>query len=128
MASADRSIGSVLADIAGNFQHMVRAEMRLARAEIRDEIKKVARAAVLLVVAVLSGTLGVGVLLLAAVYALKLVLAPWAAAIVVGAATLAIGGVAAAVGVKHLSEVTLPPPKTVESVQETVQWAKSQIK
>ena len=49
-------------------------------------------------------------------------------AIVVGAATLAIGGVAAAVGVKHLSEVTLPPPKTVESVQETVQWAKSQIK
>ena len=36
----DRSIGDVLKDIFGNVQEMIRAEIRLARAEMREEAGK----------------------------------------------------------------------------------------
>ena len=125
---ADRSIAAVLGDIVGNVQHIVRAEMRLAQVEIRGELTKIGRGATLLAMAALVAALGIGVLLLAAVYALQLLIVPWAAAAVVGLCTLAAAGVCAAIGAKRLRLVTLPPPKTVESVEETYKWARTQTK
>ena len=124
----DRSIATVLGDIVGNIQHIVRAEMQLARVEVRGEISKIAHGAMLLAIAALVAVLGVGVLLLAAVYALQLVIAPWAAAAVVGLCTITVASLCAAIGAKRLRLVTLPPPKAVESVQETYKWAKTQTK
>ena len=127
-SDADRSIAAVLGDIVGNIQHIVRAEMRLAQVEVRGELKKIGRGAALLAVAALAAVLGVGVLLLAAVYALQLVIAPWAAAAVVGLCTMTVAGICASIGAKRFRLVTLPPPKTVESVEETYKWARTQTK
>lgn len=129
MASdADRSIATVLGDIVGNIQHIVRAEIRLARVEVRDELKKIARGAVMMTAAAIAAVLGVSVLLLAAVYALAMVVPPWAAALIVGAATLAVAAISAGAGARQMRRVTLPPPKTVDSIQETYQWAKTRAK
>jgi uncharacterized membrane protein YqjE len=129
MASdADRSIATVLGDIADNIQHIVRAEVRLAQVELRTEFEKIRRGATLFAVAILAGVLGVGVLLLAAVYALQLVIAPWAAAGVVGLSTVAVAATCAAIGAKRFRQVTLPPSKTVESVKESYKWARTQTK
>jgi hypothetical protein len=122
----DRSVSTVLGQIADNLQHIVRAEVRLARVEIGDELKTMTRAAAMLAAAGAVGVLGCGVLLLAAVYALTRVMTPWAAALSVGGATLLVGGVLAALGAARLKHVGLPA--TVESVQETVQWAKTQAR
>ena len=43
MEDSDRSIASVLSDIVGNVQEIVRAEVRLAKTEVREEIGKARR-------------------------------------------------------------------------------------
>lgn len=128
MSAADeRSLATVLGDIVGNIQHIVRAEVRLAKTEVQDELQKIGNSATMLGVAALAGVLGSGVLLLACVYALSTVMAPWAAALVVAAATLALAAIAASVGVKRIRQVRLPP-KTVRSIEETMKWTTSQVK
>jgi uncharacterized membrane protein YqjE len=124
---SDRSIADVLKDIVANVQHIIRAEVRLARVEVRENIFKMKRGAMFLVVAGLLGTLAVGVLLLTAVYALSQVMPPWAAALVVAVVTGVVAAVCAGTGVKSLKQIKLPP-KTVATIEENIQWAKTQTK
>ncbi len=124
----DRSIGVVLEDIVANVQHIIRAEVRLAKVETRDELLKMKRSAIFLAAGAFLVVLGVAVLLLAAVYALALVLPSWAAALVVAVVTIIVAASCVAGGLKSLKQVTLPPPKTVATIQENIQWAKTQSK
>lgn len=126
--SADRPLSAILSDIVGNVQQMVRAEIRLAKVELREEVAKAKRGALLLVGGALLGVLALGVLLLAAVYALSTIVAPALAALIVGVVAAVVAGAAAAAGAKQFSRVNLPPPKTSATVQETIQWAKTQAR
>jgi len=123
----DRSIGAVLTDIVGDVQQIVRAESRLARAEFREELTKAKRGATLLVAAGIVIALALGVALLAAVYALAIIWPPWAAALAVAVVTFVIGGVLAAAGLRQLRNVTVSPDRTVSSLKENIQWAKTRI-
>ena len=128
METADRSIGSVVSDIVGDIQQIVRAEVRLAKVEVREELGKARRGAMLLVAGGLFLTLALGLLLLAAVYALATIWPAWAAALAVAAGVGLIGGVLAMSGKGQLGSVELPPQKTVESVKENLQWAKTRTR
>jgi len=120
----DRPISAVLGEIADNIQRIVRAEVRLARAEIAEEATKAARGLAMIAVAAVTATLGCALLLLAAVYALTLVMASWEAALVVGGASLLVAGTSAAVGVRR---IRLPLPRTSTSIREAAQWAKTRV-
>lgn len=124
----DRSIGAVVSDILGDIHVIVRGEVRLAKAEIREEIAKARRGVVLLVAGglVLAAALGCG--LLAAIYGLSMVWPPWAAALAVSGGTAVLGAALALSGRKHIESVELPPQKTAASVKENLQWAKSRMK
>ena len=54
-APGERSIADVLSDIAGNIQQIVRAEMRLAKAELREDLAKVRSAVVLFACGAVAG-------------------------------------------------------------------------
>ena len=124
----ERSIASLLKDIVGNLQQIVRAEVRLAKAEVTAELGKARRAMVLIAIGGLFAVMTLGFLLLGAVYALAQVVQPWAAAILVAGGAAIVGGVSATVGASRLKLVSLPPPRTVSSVQENIQWAKAQAR
>jgi hypothetical protein len=66
--------------------------------------------------------------LLAAVYALSIVLPPWAAALVVSLASAAIASVAARNGITHVRRIDPTPDKTIRSLRENVAWSKQQLK
>jgi len=127
MSATDRSIGAVLTDVVADVQQIVRAEVRLARAEFREELGKARRGATFLVAAGVIAALGLGVMLLAAVYALATVWPPWAAALTVAAVSLAVGGALAASGLSQLKSVTWTPDRTASSVKENIQWVKTRI-
>jgi uncharacterized membrane protein YqjE len=125
-AGRDRSIGEVLKDIFGNVQEMVRSEIRLARAEMREEVGKTAESAKLLGAGAVLALFGAGFLLVAITQLLATVMPSWAASLVMGA-VLAIGGFALITsGKKHLQAPT--PRKTLENVKENVEWMKNQTK
>jgi uncharacterized membrane protein YqjE len=124
----ERSIAAVLKDIVGNLQQIIRAEVRLATVEVREEIAKARRAAIMMAIGGLFATLAIGFLLLAAVYLLATVVQPWLAAVLVALGAGVVGGALLAIGAKQLKLVNLTPPRTVTSVQENIQWAKAQTR
>jgi uncharacterized membrane protein YqjE len=124
----ERSIGSLVNDIVGNVQEIIRSEVRLAKAEVTEELTKATRAIIWLVAGVVLATMAFGFLLLTVMYVLAHFFQPWVAALIVALGSGAIGGALAAVGASQMKRVSLPPPRTITSVQENLQWAKAQAK
>ena len=125
MVEGERSIAAVLTDIVGNVQQIVRAEIRLATLEVRQEAAKAGRSAILLIAGGAIAVLALAFALLACVYALGTVVAPWIAALTVAAAAGSVGGTFIAVGIKRMHHVAIPPPRTMATIEENIQWAKT---
>jgi hypothetical protein len=123
MPTGDRPISSVLSDIVGNLQRMVRAEFRLAKSEVTEELGKARSAGLWLGAGAVMLILSVAFALLAAVYALTLVLPAWAAALIVAAATGLIAAGCVGFGISKF-KATHAIPKTTASLEENVAWAK----
>ena len=128
MSAPERSISSVLQDILGNFQEVVRSEVRLAKTEVREELAKTRSAGGLIAVGAVGALFSVLFMLLTAVYALSLVMPEWAAAFCVAAAVGILAVFAILAGVKRFKTINPTAPKTVASLKENVEWAKQQIK
>jgi len=125
---APRSIGTVLSDIVGDLQQIVRAEVRLAKVEIREEMVQAKRGAMFLMAGAVVLIAGFGLLLLAAVYALATIWPAWLAALVVALGAAVIGGGLAWSGKKQIGDVRIKPEKTVTTIKENLQWAKTRTR
>lgn len=125
MSRDDRTIASVLSDIVDDVRSIIRAEVRLAKVEIREELAKTKRAVAFMAIAGLIGLIALALLFLAAVYALSLVMPPWAAALTVSVVASAIGAALFFSGLRQLKDIHVVPPKTAATLQENVQWAKT---
>ena len=121
--NGNRPISAELHDIVGNSQHIVRSEMRMAKTELSEQLGKSASAAMLLGAGVLLLAFSLLFVLLAAVYALSMVVAGWAAALIVGAGVGLVAALCVGVGISRFKKVRAAP-ETVSSVKETVEWAK----
>jgi hypothetical protein len=115
----ERSIASVFHDVVGNLGRIVRAEVRLAKVEVAEEMVVAAQAtggaAKLIVAGVVVGQLALGFLLLFIVRLLEARVAPWLAALLVAAAAGSVAVVLLASGLKLLKGVNLLPPNALES-------------
>lgn len=85
-AGPERSFGTLIQDLGTSLDRLVRAELRLGIAEVRDEVGGLGAAATKLGVGAIAATLAVAFLLVGAVAALAQVLPLWAAALAVGGA------------------------------------------
>ena len=123
-----RSVPEVLEDIASNLAQIVQAEFRLAKTELKEGAEKVAGPGATLGAGVALAFYGLGFLLLAAVYAMSLVMAGWLAALIVGGVLAVAAGILISAGKTKLKRVHLVPDKTIRTLEEDVQWAKQQTK
>jgi len=128
MAPAERSLSDVLQDIIRDVQEIVRSEVRLAKTEIRDEVGKATNSALLLGAGTVTAIFAVFFLLLTIVYALSLVMASWAAALIVGAVLAVLAGGMATAGIKRFKQIQAAPGRAMESMKENVEWARQQTK
>src|SRR5581483_6613582 len=83
--SNERPLADVLQDIVSNIQEIIRSEFHLAKAEIKEETAKASKPAIAALIGTLLGVYAGGFALLAVVYALSRVMAPWTAALLVAA-------------------------------------------
>jgi hypothetical protein len=105
--------------VVGNIQEIVRSEVRLAKAEVREEAGKTAAAAKFSGAGALLAIFALGFFLLAAMFALRLVMADWLAALLVAIASGAVGGALWFAGKGRLRQVH-PPEKAFQSVKEDI--------
>jgi hypothetical protein len=121
----DSSAGELVKQLSQQLSRLVRDELKLAENEMAVKGARAARGAGLFGGSGVIALFGIGCLLAAAIAGLALVLATWLAALIVGAALLAIAGIAVLIGRKQLSQAVPPvPEQAVDSVKADVQTIK----
>ena len=129
MAGTDpRPTSQVVKDATSNLQALARAEVDLAKAELRDELSTLARGIGIALAGAFLGLFVLGFVGVTVAKALEESFAPWIAWLITTGGVVVVAGLLALVGGRIASKATLPPPKTTNSIKETVAWAKTQTR
>jgi uncharacterized membrane protein YqjE len=121
----DRPIGELLKELANETTTLVRQELDLAKAEMREKAGKAGPGFGMWGAAGVTALLALGSLTAFVILALDGAMPNWLAALIVGLVYAAIAGVLYVRGKHRVEEAGSPvPEKTIETVKEDVQWAK----
>ena len=122
----DRPIGELLKQLANETTTLVRQELDLAKAEMREKAGKAGPGFGMWGAAGLTALLALGSLTAFLILALDGVMPNWLAALIVGLVYAAVAGVLYVSGKQRVEEAGSPvPQKTIETVKEDVEWAKN---
>lgn len=124
---SSESIGSIIGGLLKDLQDMVRGEIALARAEVKDDVSVVGKSVASLAMAAIFGLTGFIFLMLGATYLLNIYMRMWIAASIVGLVLVLIAAMLGMSGKKKLSAANLKPQQTIDSMKENQEWAKQQI-
>jgi uncharacterized membrane protein len=112
--------GRLVSDLTKQASELVRAEVRLAQAEMTAKASHAGKGIGAFSVAGLLAFFGIAVGLTAAILGLSTVLASWLAALLVMVVLLLAAAIAALGGKKEIEQATPTPERTVESVKQDV--------
>jgi len=128
MPDNERSISTVLEDIVANVQGIIRSEVRLAKAEVREEAGKAGKGAGTLGAGSVLALFGLGFLFLACLRALEIVVAPWLAALIMMVVVGTAAFILISAGIKRIRRVDPKPEKTIHTMKENLEWVKHQVR
>ena len=121
----DRSTAELLRELSEQTGDLVRKEMELAKAELREKGKAAGLGAGMFGGAGLVALYAVGALTACVILALAIVVDAWLAALIVGVGYLALAGILALTGKKKVEQATPPlPEQAIESTKEGIEWTK----
>jgi hypothetical protein len=121
----EQPIGELLKQLANESTTLMRQELELAKAEMREKAGKAGPGFGMWGAAGVVGLLAGGALTAFLILALDGVMPNWLAALLVGLVYAATAGVLYVNGKHRVEDAGSPvPQKTIESVKEDVQWAK----
>lgn len=122
---AERSTGELIKQMSEQVSTLVRDELKLAQLEMTRKGKQAGIGVGMLGGSGVIALFGIGCLIACAIIAISRELAPWLSALVVGAALLAVAGIAALMGKSRLQKATPPvPQEAVQSVKADVEEVK----
>lgn len=122
------SVGDLVSEVTRDLTTLVRQELELAKAEIKEEVAKAGKGAGLL------GGAGFAGYLLLLFLSLALMFGLWAwmelgwAALIVAVLWGIVAAVLYARGRRSLREVNPKPERTIETMKEDVEWAKTRTR
>jgi hypothetical protein len=125
---SDRSLSEVFRDIVRNVQEIIRAEISLAKTEIRAEASKAVASLAWTISGAISGIFAVTFILWTAVYALGLVWPMWVATSVVAAVLTLVAIGLLMIGIHRLRQLHPTPERTVQTIKENVAWVRQSSK
>ena len=118
--SEERTLGQLVADASHDVSDLVRHEIALAKAEIREDAKNAALGGAMFGAAGYLGLLATIMLCIAAGYGLVAAgLTAWGAFLVVAGALLLLAGLLALIGITRVKKVG-PPERTIRTTKEAI--------
>jgi uncharacterized membrane protein YqjE len=121
----ERPVGELLKQLANETATLVRRELDLAKAEMREKAGKAGPGFGMWGAAGVTALLALGSLTAFLILALDGAMPNWLAALIVGLVWAAIAGLLYVRGKQRVEDAGSPvPEQTIESVKEDVQWAK----
>jgi hypothetical protein len=122
------SLGDLVSELTGDLSKLMRQELELAKAEMRQEAVKAGKATGMLAAAGFAGYMTTVLISLALVFALGAVMPLGWAALIVAAVWGIAGAVLYSTGRTRLRTVNPKPERTVETLKEDAEWAKHPTK
>jgi uncharacterized membrane protein YqjE len=119
---------SLISGLLEDLQGLVRDEIRLAKAELREDMQTVMRAVAMIAAAAIFALVGLIILLMGVSILLSETVRTWLAFAIVGLAALVLAALLGIIGKNRLSAGNLKPEQTIESMKENKEWANQQIK
>lgn len=124
----ERSVAEMLSALSTDASLLMRQEVELAKAEIREEAKQAAKGAGMLGAAGVLGHMALLLLSFAVAWALSSALHPGLAFFIVAVVHGAGAGLLAVTGRQRLQEADAVPEQTVETVKEDAEWARDRTR
>ena len=124
----ERSIADLLRELGDGTRELIRQEVRLARAEVRENVDQAKRGAVWLGIAAAAGLMTLVLVPMGLTFALEAWMPRWAAALLLAAIFGLTALLLAYVGRRKLRSATKPLAEAADSVQRDVTWAKEEVK
>jgi uncharacterized membrane protein YqjE len=124
----ERPVSAVVADIVCNVEEIVRSEVRLAKAQIKNEAADAASSATRMIYGIVLALYGAGLLLLAVVYLLSQFMPAWIAALVVCLVVSAVAAPLITSGRRRWSQLRPATQITAQVMKENVSWMNAQTK
>ncbi|MER7722606.1 phage holin family protein [Streptomyces sp. NPDC096323] len=125
MPAADPSVGELVGEISDDFSRLVRSEIDLAKAEVKQEATRAGKAGGMLAGSGYAGHLVLLTGSLAAIFGLAHVVDLAWAALIVTAVWALVGAVLFAVGRTRMRAVRVKPERTAETLKEDAQWVRT---
>jgi uncharacterized membrane protein YqjE len=123
--SDDRAVAELIKDLGEQTTTLVRQELELAKAEMREKAGKAGPGVGMWGAAGVTALLALGSLTAFLILTLDGAMPNWLAALIVGLVYAAVAGVLYLRGKRRVEEAGSPvPQKTIETVKEDVEWAK----
>lgn len=119
-----RSIGQLVTDVSTDLSQIMRGEIELAKAEIKQDVQHAGKGAGMFGGAAVLGLYGLGLLFLGLAAVLAIWLPVWASLLIVAAVLFAVAAVLALIGKKQVSQVKGKPEKAIDHAQKTVETLK----
>jgi uncharacterized membrane protein YqjE len=125
----DRPVGELLRELSDQTATLVRQELELAKAELREKGKTAGLGAGMFGGAGMFAVLALGALTACLILALDTAMAAWLAALIVTVLYAAIAGALALTGKTKVQQAAPPvPEQAVDGVKEDVEWAKTRAR
>ena len=122
------SVGELVSEVTADLSKLMRQEVELAKAEIKEEASRAGKSAGMLGGAGLAGYFTLLFVSLAAMFGLSVVMHYGWAALIVAALFGVVGFILYSRGRRGLKSFSPAPTQTVETLKEDVQWAKTRGK
>jgi hypothetical protein len=127
-AQSERHLGELVGDLSREFSVLVRQEVELAKAELREEASKAAKAGGMLGGASIAALFTLLLLSFALAWGLAEAVPEGVAFLIVGAIYAIAAALLFVTGRARMRDVHPVPDETVDTLKEDVQWAKAQLK
>lgn len=123
----ERPLGELFSDLTRSLQTLVRKEIELAKAEIKEQATEAGKGAATLSAGAVGGLLGLFLLSFAAAWGLAEVIPVWAGFLIMGVLYAVIAAGLVMSGKRRLASVRPAPTQTVETLRRDVETAKASL-
>ena len=120
-------LGSLISGTIKDLQELMRAEVQLAKTELKEDAATAGRGVSVIAAGALVGLVGFIFLMLAVTYLLDRWFSQWVSAGIVGLALAVIAAILVSSGRSRLSAANFKPQQTIDTLKEDKEWAKQQI-
>jgi hypothetical protein len=125
--SPETEIGALFGELSEEARLLVRQEVELAKAEIKESTQHATGVGAGFGAAALVGYLALAILAVAAGLGLAEIMPAGFAFLIVGLVLAAIAGIAFVIGRKNLQALSPVPRKTIDTIKEDLTWLRARM-